>query len=57
MKFFFFFELKQIDKVFNNGTDLLTSGSDSKENEMSAIQRKVCFTLFFNSFSVCLIQG
>lgn len=41
----FFFELKQIDKVFNNGTDLLTSGSDSKENEMSSIQRKVCFIL------------
>ncbi|KAF4791536.1 SCY1-like protein 2 [Turdus rufiventris] len=35
----------QIDKVFNNGTDLLTSGSDSKENEMSAIQRKASLTL------------
>ncbi|XP_038009567.1 SCY1-like protein 2 isoform X3 [Motacilla alba alba] len=35
----------QIDKVFNNGTDLLTSGSDSKENEMSSIQRKASLTL------------
>ncbi|XP_042746064.1 SCY1-like protein 2 isoform X2 [Lagopus leucura] len=31
----------QIDKVFNNtGTDLLTSGPDSKGNELSAVQKK-----------------
>uniref|UniRef100_G1NGK4 SCY1-like protein 2 n=1 Tax=Meleagris gallopavo TaxID=9103 RepID=G1NGK4_MELGA len=31
----------QIDKVFNNtGTDLLTSGPDSKENELSSVQKK-----------------
>ncbi|XP_027741633.1 SCY1-like protein 2 isoform X2 [Empidonax traillii] len=36
----------QIDKVFNSsGTDLLTSGSDSKENEMSSIQKKASLTL------------
>jgi len=56
---FHFFELKQIDKVFNSsGTDLLTSGSDSKENEMSSKQKKVCFTLFWNLVTpICLIQG
>uniref|UniRef100_A0A8C4PE43 SCY1-like protein 2 n=1 Tax=Dromaius novaehollandiae TaxID=8790 RepID=A0A8C4PE43_DRONO len=36
----------QIDKVFNNtGTDLLTSGSDSKENELSSKQKKASLTL------------
>ncbi|XP_032543114.1 SCY1-like protein 2 isoform X1 [Chiroxiphia lanceolata] len=36
----------QIDKVFNSsGTDLLTSGSDSKENEVSSIQKKASLTL------------
>uniref|UniRef100_A0A8C0EJT4 SCY1-like protein 2 n=1 Tax=Bubo bubo TaxID=30461 RepID=A0A8C0EJT4_BUBBB len=36
----------QIDKVFNtSGTDLLTSGSDSKENEMSSKQKKASLTL------------
>ncbi|XP_019400671.1 PREDICTED: SCY1-like protein 2 isoform X2 [Crocodylus porosus] len=36
----------QIDKVFNSiGTDLLTSGSDSKENELSSKQRKTSLTL------------
>ncbi|NWR34968.1 SCYL2 protein, partial [Tachuris rubrigastra] len=35
-----------IDKVFNSGgTDLLTSGSDSKENEMSSVQKKASLTL------------
>ncbi|GAB0176612.1 SCY1-like protein 2 [Grus japonensis] len=36
----------QIDKVFNtSGTDLLTSGSDSKEIEMSSKQKKASLTL------------
>ncbi|XP_019370548.1 PREDICTED: SCY1-like protein 2 isoform X2 [Gavialis gangeticus] len=36
----------QIDTVFNSiGTDLLTSGSDSKENELSSKQRKTSLTL------------
>ncbi|KAM6146147.1 LOW QUALITY PROTEIN: SCY1-like protein 2 [Phoenicopterus ruber ruber] len=36
----------QIDKVFNtSGTDLLTTGSDSKENEMSSKQKKASLTL------------
>ncbi|XP_068256712.1 SCY1-like protein 2 isoform X2 [Nyctibius grandis] len=36
----------QIDKVFNtSGTDLLTSGSDNNENEMSSKQRKASLTL------------
>uniref|UniRef100_A0A803Y278 SCY1-like protein 2 n=1 Tax=Meleagris gallopavo TaxID=9103 RepID=A0A803Y278_MELGA len=36
----------QIDKVFNNtGTDLLTSGPDSKENELSSVQKKASLTL------------
>ncbi|XP_065598819.1 SCY1-like protein 2 isoform X2 [Cyrtonyx montezumae] len=36
----------QIDKVFNStGTDLLTSGPDSKENELSSVQKKVSLTL------------
>ncbi|KQK80592.1 SCY1-like protein 2 [Amazona aestiva] len=36
----------QIDKVFNtSGTDLLTSGSDSQENEMSSKQKKASLTL------------
>ncbi|XP_047917070.2 SCY1-like protein 2 isoform X2 [Anser cygnoides] len=36
----------QIDKVFNNtGTDLLTSGPDSKDNELSSKQKKASLTL------------
>uniref|UniRef100_A0A8C3JDQ4 SCY1 like pseudokinase 2 n=1 Tax=Calidris pygmaea TaxID=425635 RepID=A0A8C3JDQ4_9CHAR len=36
----------QIDKVFStSGTDLLTSGSESKENEMSSTQKKASLTL------------
>ncbi|XP_025059978.1 SCY1-like protein 2 isoform X5 [Alligator sinensis] len=36
----------QIDKVFNSiGTDLLPSGSDIKENELSSKQRKTSLTL------------
>ncbi|XP_064307785.1 SCY1-like protein 2 isoform X2 [Phalacrocorax carbo] len=36
----------QIDKVFNtSGTDLLTGGSESKENEMSSKQKKASLTL------------
>uniref|UniRef100_A0A7M4DVF8 SCY1 like pseudokinase 2 n=1 Tax=Crocodylus porosus TaxID=8502 RepID=A0A7M4DVF8_CROPO len=43
---FFFNQFEQIDKVFNSiGTDLLTSGSDSKENELSSKQRKTSLTL------------